>query len=157
MQGVHGYGGKQMDRTHSWTYRRAFTDREWGRLLAAARRIVAQAEQGFYTEASTPRRGKPIQIAGPRGTLWPSFEHQVLALNGKRPDHHGSFVLFKEPAGRGSDGQRASTSTGSCATGGRLYGAIVFSILAERFYSLTNYDFSALNRNLPRSVPSDAR
>ena len=128
-RGVSGYGGKQMGRTHSWTYRRAFTNREWERLLAAARRIVAQAEQGLDTEASTPRRGKPILLAGPRGTLWPLFEHQVIALNGKRPDHQGSFVLFKEPAGRGSDGQEDDRFSGCCETGGRPYDAVVTLVL----------------------------
>ena len=127
---VRGYGDKQMGRILSWTYRRALTDREWGRLLAEARRIVAQAEQGLYTEASTLRRGKPILLAGPRGTFWPLFEHQVIALNGKKPDHYGSFVLFKGPTGRRAASQEHGECSGCCETGGQPYDAVVVAVLA---------------------------
>ena len=119
-----------MGYSHFWTYRRAFTDREWERLLAAAKHIVAQAEHGLCGAAPLPRRGAPILLAGPRGTLWPLFEHQVIAFNGKRPDHGGSFVLFKEPAGQDAAGQTGDASAGSCETAGRPYDAVVVAVLA---------------------------
>ena len=60
VQVLSGYGDKQMGRTHSWTYRRVFTDQEWDRLLAEAKRIVAQAGHGPYGEAPHLGRGEPV-------------------------------------------------------------------------------------------------
>ena len=119
-----------MGRTHTWTYRRAFTDQEWVRLLAEAKRIVAQAGHSPCVQEPLLRRGEPILLAGPRGTLWPLFEHQVIALNGKRPDHYGSFVLFKRPAERAVDARANRMAIGICETAGRPYEAIIVFVLA---------------------------